>query len=600
MDRKADFHKAILRAAVLLAVIGLAGSSLPVPATGAAGAEVKLSFDHFYDHAELTRALRSLAAAHPDLMTVRSIGKSVKGLDIWGVILNNPKTGPAERKPGYYVDGNIHGNEIQGTEVALYLIDYLLRNYGRTEFATRVLDERAFYIVPTMNPDSRDYYLHEPSDANSPRGGFVPYDDDRDGTADEDGPDDLDGDGSITAMRKKVPGGPFKLSPDDPRILVPVKPGEKGDYVMLGSEGIDNDGDGLVNEDGPGGYDMNRNIGYNWQPEYVQRGAGPYPFSWPETRAIRDFILAHPNIAGAQSFHNFGAMILRGPGAKNLGEYNPADIRVYDQIGKQGEKILPGYRYVTVYKDMYTVYGGTIDFTYAALGIFTFSNELDFPQSQGVPEAPRGRAGAEQEEEDVMAAIRRGVGLQELLYYDLVLMGEQYTPWKSYRHPLYGDIEIGGVKKFGSRVPALFRLAETCHRNAAFVLYHADELPRIVFDKAEAKAVGGGVWQVDFRLRNLTATPTMSAQAAAKKLFRPDRIAVKGTGATLVAAGQIVDEFRGLTRAAKVLANGFAVDGGVAGYGTADYRLMVRGSGEIEIALDSLKGGYYAKTVALK
>jgi len=293
-------------------------------------------------------------------------------------------------------------------------------------------------------------------------------------------------------------------------------------------------------------------------------------------------------------------MILRGPGAKNLGEYNPADIRVYDQIGKQGEKILPGYRYVTVYKDMYTVYGGTIDFTYAALGIFTFSNELDFPQSQGVPEAPRGRAAAEEEEEDVMAAIRRGVGLQELLYYDLVLMGEQYTPWKPYRHPLYGDIEIGGVKKFGSRVPALFRLAETCHRNAAFVLYHADQLPRVVFDKADVKSLGGGVWQLDLRLRNLTATPTMSAQAVAKKLYRLDRIMVEGDGVKLLAAGQVVDEFRGLTRAAKTSENGFWVEGGLAGHNALDYRLVVRGSGELKVVLDSLKGGYYAKTVALK
>ena len=584
----------------LLAVLALVAFGVLASLARASADDVKLSFDHFYDHAELTQALQNLARAHPGLMAVRSIGKSVKGLDIWGVILNNPKTGPAEHKPGYYVDGNIHGNEIQGTEVALYIISYLLKNYGRTEFATRVLDERAFYIVPTMNPDSRDYLLHQPSDADSPRSGLVPYDDDRDGVADEDGPEDLDGDGSITMMRKKVPGGPFKLNPEDPRLLVPVKPGEKGDYVMLGSEGIDNDGDGMINEDGPGGYDMNRNFGYNWQPEYVQRGAGPYPFCWPETRAVRDFILAHPNIAGAQSFHNFGGMILRGPGAKNLGEYNPADIRVYDQIGKQGMKILPGYRYVTVYKDMYTVYGGTIDFTYAALGIFTFSNELDFNQFEGVPEAPRGRAGAEEEEENVMARIMGGGGLQELLYHDLVLMGEQYTPWKPSKHPLYGEIEIGGVKKLGSRVPALFRLAETCHRNAAFVLYHADQLPRVVFDKAEVKSLGNGVWQVDLRFRNLTATPTMSAQAVAKKLFRPDRVVLEGSGIKLLAAGELVDEYRGLTRAAKILENGFSVEGGLAGYGTTNFRLVVRGSGELRIVLDSLKGGYYAKAVTLK
>ena len=585
-----------LASILLLGILAAAGFASAGPAGQGADA---LSYERYYDHAALTRALKTLSGAHPDLMTVQSIGKSVQGRDIWGVILNNPKTGPAEGKPGYYVDGNIHGNEIQGGEVALYIIDYLLKNHGRTEFATRLLDTRAFYIVPTMNPDSRDAFLHTATDSNSPRSGLMPYDDDRDGAADEDGPDDLDGDGSITMMRKKEPGGPMKLNPDDPRLLVPAKPGQKGDWVMLGSEGLDNDGDGLVNEDGPGGYDMNRNFAYNWQPEYVQRGAGPYPFCWPETRAVRDFVLAHPNIAGAQSFHNFGGMILRGPGAKNLGEYNPADIRVYDLIGKEGQRILPGYRYVTVYKDMYTVYGGTIDFLYAALGIFTFSNELDFSQDQGLPAAPKGRGGADEEDEDVMSSIMGGGELEELRFQDLVRMGEEIAPWKPYRHPLYGDVEIGGIKKLGRRVPAPFRLPETCHRNAAFVLYHADQLPRLVFEKAGALSLGGGLWQVDLRLRNEKATPTMSAQAAAKKLFRPDRLAVQG-GGTIVAAGLVTDEYRGRTQALKIVDGAAVVDGGIAGYGTMDVRLVVKGSGELGIVYDSVKGGTYETKIALK
>ena len=52
-------------------------------------------------------------------------------------------------------------------------------------------------------------------------------------------------------MRRKDPGGGFKVSPEDPRLLVPVKPGEPGEYEVLGLEGIDNDGDGAVNEDPP-------------------------------------------------------------------------------------------------------------------------------------------------------------------------------------------------------------------------------------------------------------------------------------------------------------------------------------------------------------
>ena len=82
------------------------------------GAEVKLSFDHFYNHAEMTAALKALQKANPQFMKLISLGKSYQGREIWAVILNNAKTGPAEHKSGFYIDGNIHGNEIQGTEVA--------------------------------------------------------------------------------------------------------------------------------------------------------------------------------------------------------------------------------------------------------------------------------------------------------------------------------------------------------------------------------------------------------------------------------------------------------------------------------------------------
>jgi hypothetical protein len=559
------------------------------------GAEVTLSFDHFYDHAELTRSLNALREAYPQFVTLTSIGKSVQGRDLWAVILNNPKTGPAESKPGYYIDANIHGNEIQGTEVALYAIYYLLKNYGKVELATRLLDERSFYLVPTMNPDARDYYLHKPTDPNSPRSSLLPYDDDHDGLLDEDGPEDLDGDGSITMMRKKDPNGMFKADPKDPRLMVQVKPGEKGEYTLLGEEGIDNDGDGLINEDGPGGYDMNRNWGWNWQPEYVQRGAGDFPFSYQEPKAVVDFILSHPNIAGVQSFHNFGGMILRGPGAKNLGEYNPVDRRVYDFIAKEGEKILPGYRYVTVYKDMYTVYGGTIDFTYEALGIFTFSNELDLNYAAAEP-SDKEKKGAE-EEEDAMSRVFGGS--ENMDYYDHVLMGADYTDWKPYKHPLYGDIEIGGVKKFGERVPPLFKLAETCHRNAAFCLYHADQMPRLALAEPKVKGLGGGLYQVDVTVSNSRITPSMSAQAVQKKLYRPDRLTVKG--GKLLTAGILVDEYRGQVQKVETNGKDFVwVENGVPGFGTVDLRLLVQGGDGLELVFDSVKGGLVSRSVSLK
>ena len=139
--------------------------------------------------------------------------------------------------------------------------------------------------------------------------------------------------------------------------MVRTKPGERGQYTLLGSEGIDNDNDGLINEDGRGGYDMNRNWAFDWQPSYVQHGAKDYPFSQPETRAVAQFVLQHPNIAAAQSYHNTGAMILRGPG-RSGGEVQSSDDQVLKFIGDRGEQILPYYRSIVIAEDLYTVWGG--------------------------------------------------------------------------------------------------------------------------------------------------------------------------------------------------------------------------------------------------
>ncbi len=561
-------------------------------------AEVKLTFDHFYNHAELTQALKALEKAYPQFMKVISLGKSYQGRDIWAVIVNNPKTGPQEHKPGFYIDGNIHGNEIQGTEVALYAIYYLLKNYGKTELATRLLDERAFYSIPTMNPDARDYFVDK---RQALRTGLIPVDDDRDGVADEDGPEDLNGDGFITQIRKKDPEGRYKAHPDDSRIMIPTRPGEKGEYTLLGYEGIDNDNDGAINEDPPGGYDMNRNYGFNWQPDYAQNGAGPYPFCFPETKATRDFLLAHPNIMGGQNFHNAGGMILRGPGASNMGDYPMADIRIYDAIGKKGEKIIPRYRYIIVYKDMYTVYGGSIDFLYNVLGAYTFSNELDISPTFSFPIGGRERGERPEEmSEEMMRWRQLAQRLEEMTYHDLVLLGEHFAEWKPFKHPLYGDVEIGGVKIYGTRVPPLFQLPDTCHRNAAFCFYHADQLPRLEFKQAEIKKLDKDLYQIDVTVENSRVTPTISARAMQSKLHRVDRLKVEGKDAKLLAAGRLMDNFRGITRKVETRDNFIWIESGVPSYGRIAYRLLVKGKGDIKLIYDSLKGGYTTTSAALK
>ena len=363
-------------AAISLALLLTAGPVSRARAQYPYPSKVDLRFDHWYDYQEMTKALHDLVAAYPELLSIQSLGQSVAGREMWLVTINNPGTGPDTEKTAMFIDGNIHGNEIQAAEAVLYSIWYLTKSYGKIQRLTKLVDERAFYMLPMENPDGREVWFHQPATPHYLRGGVKPTDNDYDGEYDEDPPDDLDGDGHITGMWKADPLGRYQRDPDDDRFFKRVDSDKPpGGWTFIGQEGLDNDGDGQINEDGPGGYDPNRNWPSDWQPNHIQFGAGDYPFSLPETRAIGQFLLAHPNVAAYQSYHNAGGMILRGPAAEYL-KYPRSDERVFQELQDEGAKILPFYRPMITHKDLYTVHGGEKGWAYEGLGVIGFTNEL--------------------------------------------------------------------------------------------------------------------------------------------------------------------------------------------------------------------------------
>ncbi|MDZ7339146.1 MAG: M14 family metallopeptidase [candidate division KSB1 bacterium] len=553
---------------------------------------VNLAFDRYYSYEELTEALRTLQKAYPKFLTLRSVGKSYQGRDIWVMIINNPDTGPEMSKAAMYIDGNIHGNEIQGGEVCLYTIWFLMENYGEIAKVTELVDRRVFYILPTVNPDGRAWWFDQPNTSSSSRSGLKPTDNDNDGLYDEDGYDDLDGDGEILQMRKKVPYGDYRVSSQDPRLMERVEPGEWGEYIMLGLEGIDNDGDGRINEDGPGGYDPNRNWPTDWQPNYIQSGAGDYPLSLPESRAVADFVLSHPNIAGVQAYHNSGGMILRGPGAEERGEFPAGDLRAYDLIGRKGESILPYYRYLTIWKDLYTVHGGFVNWTYEGLGIFSFTNEL-FSTRQYSPQ---------DQEAEVEAGPRRGSlegQKRRLEFNDLIELGQMFVPWHPYQHPTYGEIEIGGWRKWSSRVNPTFMLEELCHRNCAFTLYHADQMPLVEIREVEKWALGEGLYRVRATLANKRAIPTISQQAARHKLQRPDWVTITGKDLRVISAGFVRDRYLGPIEAVERHPEKVRLTTGIDGNDEVQIEWVVRGSGKVRIRFEGVKAGVVEQEVTL-
>jgi hypothetical protein len=590
--------KMILAGLLLFAVLALLPTSGMPQKLSDPPFKVKIDFNRWHDTDELYADFHRLAAAFPKFVKVTSIGKSYEGRDVLVVTVNNPDTGPEMSKAAMAVEANVHGNEIQGGEICLYTVWYLMENYGRLESITRLVNERVFYIFPTINPDGRQYFFESPS--GSARSGHVPVDDDNDGLFDEDGPNDLNGNGVIEQIRKYLPGkGTHRISRTDPRIMEPVGFGETGDYILLGQEGIDDDGDGRVNEDDAGGYDPNRNYPSDWQPKYIQSGSMDFPLQLPEARAMIEFLAAHPNIAGFQSYHNNGGMILRGPGSEATGEYPMTDVQAYDELGKNGERILPFYRYIVIWSGLYTVHGGGIDYTNDALGILSFSNELwngeqyftspELKEQQKDPNSP--------------------IAPQKSRYFfdDKLEFGDQFMEWKPFKHPQFGDVEIGGSwRKTTNRVPPRFMLEELCHRNTAFTLYQADELPKIVMGAASVEKVSGDVYRVFVEVSNPKVTPTILAKAAQNNVVRPDLLTLDGKGVEIISASWIdnVASYKIRPTVTTMIdqknLKRILLRNGTPGKTSRTMMYLVKGSGEATVRYDSVKGGTVSKTVKLQ
>ena len=249
-----------------------------------------------------------------------------------------------------------------------------------------------------------------------------------------------------------------------------------------------------------------------------------YPFQLPEAKAVNDFLLAHPNVAGLQTYHNNGGMILRSPGAEQTGEYPASDVRVYDEIGRNGERMLPFYRYLVIWSGLYTVHGGVTDWGNDTLGILSFSNELwnggqyftspDLKEQQKDPESP--------------IAPR----VANYFFNDFLEFGDELTEWKEFDAPA---VRQGRDRRHRSRrrsaaLPPRFMNEELCHRNMAFTLYQADEMPQVTMGETKVEKIGDGIFKVWVDLTNNKVAPTILAKAAQNNVVPPDLLTRRRQG----------------------------------------------------------------------
>jgi murein tripeptide amidase MpaA len=474
-------------------------------------------YDRFLRHDELTATLQQLAREHPRLFALSSIGKSHEGRDIWLVAATNAETGAHRDKPAMWIDGNIHAAELTASLACLHYLRILAEGHGQDAEITRLLDTRTVYVCPRINPDGAEWAL-----ADKPkyiRSSTRPYPFDEEPV---DGLDveDIDGDGRILSMRIPDPHGNYKAHPDEPRLMVARDPAEAGgEYWRILPEGRLRNFDGVeirLNRDKEG-LDLNRNFPAGWRQEFQQQGAGPYPTSEPEVRAVVDFITRHPNIGTGVSFHTHSGVILR-PFSSEPDDAMPAeDLWLYKRFGQKSTEIT-GYPNISIFHDFKyhpkQVITGGFDWIYEHLGQFFWTVEIWAPvREAGVEKYHFIEWYREHPVDD---------DLKLLAWSDRELGGAGHVDWYPFDHPQLGRVELGGWNKLATfRNPPAKYLRREVERFPKWLTWQALVLPRLEILRADVTRLGEDTWRLRLAVQNSGFLPSyVTKRALERKVVR--------------------------------------------------------------------------------
>lgn len=565
----------------------------------------------YLDHDGLTDALRSLVDGNSSLARMSEIGRSAEGREIWLIEVANPDGTPVADRPAVLIAAQLEGSQHFGSMMALETLEYLLGEYASNPEVQAQLDRHVFYIVPRVNPDGAEAYFGETLIER--RRNMRPYDDDNDARTDEDGGDDLNGDGYITVMRVPVAGGTYTTHADDPRFLVPNDPteGTSGMYEVYW-EGLDDDGDGFYNEDGVGGVDLNRNFQHVYP--YWEADAGPHMVSEPESRALMDFTISHRNISAILTFGESDNLVTPISGQGRVASESTLDLiafadesfdGIYDvgvvQTGfgfgfgfgrgggpggsgagggggqRPAEVVNPQDReYFRTVSDAYketTGLTGTLQ-TRAPEGAFFQYGYFQF----GVPSFSTPGWGVTE------GSVEGGdAGIVEAVE---AMGGNAFVDWTPFDHPTLGAVEIGGFVPYAASVPPVEHVEAMGAAHGAFATHLASLLPEVVIASTEVTDHGGGIFEISVEVENRGFFPTStrhgvvsgSVDAVLVQLDHPTEDIVTGDAKSSTIAQ-------------------------LAGSGSREqFSWIIRGNpgAEVEILVRAQKGGRDTATVTLR
>jgi hypothetical protein len=511
--------------------------------------------------------LAALAREHPGLVRIETYGQSAGGRPLLLARVGK------DTLPLVFVHGGLGRRDAAGTAAALHLLERLVRPSPDATGPHPSLERVSYAIVPAPNPDALAAFLGK---ARWTLGG-PSLDRDNDGRTGEDGPDDLDGDGEVLWMRRRLPDGPLAVddAPEkdgkvfgDPRLLRDAGADARraASWSRPVEEGRDEDGDGEVDEDAPG-TDLVRNLVGVWEEMGAWSGDGPFPGSAPETHALLERSWAAGNLVGWYGFASEGPRLER---ASERGADADADDALYGVLGPTWVAAAGGVplRKASERPGAGGNPGSDLDWAARHLGVVA----LRVPVWRIAKEERNGRERADPDD------------LDWLLWNDRVLGGRGFVAWHGVKHPTFGEVDVGGWRPFTRHEPPPDLLGAAVASVALVPAAHAEAAPRLEV-RLETTRVAPDVLRVKARVANLGGGPTETKRAEAAKramAVRLDFAPVEGsvllagprsTSLGTLAAGAFSTEVEWLVRVGRP---------GAAGRVTASHRVAGEASAEVK------------------
>jgi hypothetical protein len=558
----------------------------------------------YLNHLAIEQQLDRWCEAFPELCRSEVIGQTPEGRELRVLIIDRE---PGRPRPAAWIDGNMHALELAGSSVALAIAEDVLRAHldpeaelhGLPAHVIAQICEVPLYVLPRMSPDGAEAVIKTGAYVRSVNR------DDRPKTRSARWVQrDLDGNGETFLMRVPDPTGEFAVAPEFPGLLVRRRIEDQGPFYKLYPEGFIEDFDGVhvptPDFQADNWPDFNRNFPYAWAPEPTQEGAGPFPGSEPETRAVTAFSVRHPELFLWVNYHCFGGVNIRPHGSAPDAKMDQDDLALFRQIEAWSTEhtkypTVSGFEQFTYLPDT-PLHGDLSDWAYHARGCVSWVCELwDLFEQAGLPKRDKFVYRYTQ--------LDRGDVVKLAVWDRDHNHGRVMRGWTPVDHPQLGLVEIGGLDpRVGLWNPPWELLPGVCRDQAALVLRAIAMAPRIELTLT-ATSVSPGLTRIDAKVDNVGYLPTFVLSSAKALPFNSALQAVlTPKGCDLVDPQDDVREIGHLDGWGRGLWDGLDalyLQRSRGTTGTKRVSWWVRGAGTVEVAVMSPRMGEIRRSVAI-